>query len=228
MNVDDSSIKGSKIRQLHQPQMPEDIEKVLMIWDKEPGRLNMTNKIAQAMLNRTSPRGTEVLLDYGTGTGLIALVFYSSVTKIVAVDSSKDMLAFLQKKLNAASIKKIKPQEWSIGDDLQKLPTFDIIIVSLTLHHVMDTALAAEVFHSLLNPGGIIAVADLDPDNGESHRAEMIVHNGFIREDLEEIFNTAGFTDIQFEDVATLTKVSSKTKEIKDFPIFLMIAYKAK
>jgi 2-polyprenyl-3-methyl-5-hydroxy-6-metoxy-1,4-benzoquinol methylase len=57
--------------------------------------------------------------------------------------------------------------EWSIGNDLQKLPGFDLITVSLTLHHVVDTVLAAEVFNSHLDPGGTIAVADLDADNGE-------------------------------------------------------------
>ena len=207
--------------------MAEDIEKVLIQWDKDPGRLSMTHKIAQAMLNRTSPQGTEVLLDYGTGTGLIALEFYHSVKKIVAVDSSKDILTFLRKKLNAESITTIEPLEWSIGNDLQKLPRFEIIIVSLTLHHVVDTALAAEVFYSLLNPGGTIAVADLDPDNGESHGPEMTVQNGFVWENMREIFKKAGFTNIEFENVATLTKVSSKTGEIKDFPIFLMIAHKA-
>jgi ubiquinone/menaquinone biosynthesis C-methylase UbiE len=207
--------------------MSEDFENALMRWDKEPGRLNMTHKIARAMLNRTSPQGNEVLLDYGTGTGLIALEFYPFVKKIVAVDSSKDMLTFLQKKLNADSITTIEPIEWSIGNDLQKLPRFDIIIVSLTLHHVMDTALAAEVFYSLLNPGGTIAVADLDPEDGESHGPEMIMHNGFVRADLRDIFKKAGFTTIQIDTVAPLTKVSSKTGVVKEFPIFLMIAHKA-
>jgi len=206
--------------------MSEDFEKALMRWDEEPGRISMTHKIAQAMLKRISPRGTEVLLDYGTGTGLIALEFYHSVKTIVAVDSSKDMLTFLQKKLNADSITTIKPLEWSIGNDLKKLPGFDIIIVSLTLHHVVDTALAAEVFYSLLKPGGIIAITDLDPDNGESHGPEMTVHHGFVQENLIEIFKKAGFTNIQFDTVATLTKMSSKTREIKNFPIFLMIAHK--
>jgi hypothetical protein len=97
----------------------------------------------------------------------------------------------------------------------------------MTLHHVIDIALAAEVFYSLLNPGGTIAVADLDPDNGESHGPEMIVHNGFVRTNLMEIFKKAGFTTIQIDTVATLTKVSSKTRELKEFPIFLMIAHKA-
>ena len=76
------------------------------------------------------------------------------------------MLTFLQKKLNADSITSIEPLEWSIGSDSSQLPRFDIKIVSLTLHHVPDTSQAAEVFYSLLKPGGIIAIADLDPDNG--------------------------------------------------------------
>jgi ubiquinone/menaquinone biosynthesis C-methylase UbiE len=88
--------------------MPEDFEKSLMRWDKEPCRLTLTYKIARAMLNRTPPQGNEVLLDYGTDTGLIALEFYPSVKKIVAVDSSKDMLTFLRKKLNANSITTIE------------------------------------------------------------------------------------------------------------------------
>lgn len=204
----------------------EDFQMALMRWDKDPGRLAMTHKIAQAMLERTSPRGNEVLLDYGTGTGLIALEFRNSVKKIVAVDSSKDTLTFLRKKLNADSITTIEPLEWSIGSDPSQLPRFDIIIVSLTLHHVTDTRQAAEVFYSLLKPGGIIAIADLDPDNGESHSPEMTVHNGFVRENLMEIFKKAGFTDIQIDNVATLSKMSSKTSELKEFPIFLMIAHK--
>jgi hypothetical protein len=62
--------------------MSEDFEKALMMWDKEPGRLTMTHNIAQAMLNRTSPQGNEVLLDYGTGTGLIAWNFTLSSKRL--------------------------------------------------------------------------------------------------------------------------------------------------
>ncbi|MFA5269058.1 MAG: class I SAM-dependent methyltransferase [Methanoregula sp.] len=207
--------------------MPEDFEQKLIHWDNDPARLSLTNKIAKAMLTKTAPKGDELLLDYGTGTGLLALEFRPHVKKIVAVDLSEDMLAFLRKKLAAAAITGIEPLAWSIGDDPQELPRFDIIIVSLTLHHVMDTARAAGVLYSLLNPGGVIAVADFDPDNGESHGPGMAVHPGFVRADLMEIFRNAGFTGIQVEDVAALTKASSKTGMLREFPVFLMTARKA-
>ncbi len=205
--------------------MPE--EQALIRWDQDPACLSLAHKIARAMLDKTAPKGDEVLLDYGTGIGLIALEFRPHVKTIVAVDSSEDMLAFLRKKLAASSITTIVPLAWSVGDDSQELPRSDIIIVSLTLHHVMDTSLAAGIFYSHLNPGGTIVVADLDPDNGESHGPEMTVHPGFVRADLVEIFRNAGFTGIQVEDVATLTKASSKTGTVKEFPVFLMTTHKA-
>jgi hypothetical protein len=137
------------------------------------------------------------------------------------------MLAFLRKKLAAASITPIVPLAWSIGDDPQELPRSGIIIVSLALHHVMDAARAAGVFYSLMNHGGVIAVDDLDPDNRESHGPGMAVHPGFVRADLGELFRNAGFTGIQAEDVAPLAKASSKTGTLREFPVFLMTAHKA-
>ena len=200
--------------------MSEDFEKVLIKWDKEPGRLSMTHNIARAMLNRTSPQGNEVVLDYGTGTGLIAREFYPSVKKIVAVDSSKEILTFLRKKLDADSITSIEPLAWSIGDDQQKLPRFDIIIVSLTLHHVVDITLAADVFYKLLNPGGTIAVADLDPDNGESHGPEMIVHSGFDRDESGRDIQKSRIHHYPDRNCCNTVESEFKDRRVKRVPHF--------
>ena len=51
------------------------------MWDSDPNLLIMTQKIAQAMKSRINPNGTELLLDYGTVTGLIALQLYNPVKK---------------------------------------------------------------------------------------------------------------------------------------------------
>ncbi|MEN6518945.1 MAG: class I SAM-dependent methyltransferase [Methanospirillum sp.] len=96
------------------------------------------------MLDRTSPGGNEVLPEYGTGTGRIALEFFPSVKKSVAVDPSKEMPAYLRRKLDAASITTVVPLAWSIGSDPSPVPRFDSI-VSPIYHHVPDTPHAAEV-----------------------------------------------------------------------------------
>jgi ubiquinone/menaquinone biosynthesis C-methylase UbiE len=59
-------------------------------------------------------------LDYGTGTGFIALQLYLSVKNIITVDSAKNMLAILQKKIDDKKIVPIKPLKWSIGDDINQ------------------------------------------------------------------------------------------------------------
>jgi len=96
----------------------------------------------------------------------------------------------------------------------------------MTLHHIKNTLQASDVFSSLLCPGGKIAIADLDPDNGKFHDPGIAEYDGFNRDSLAGIFRKAGFTSLQFDDVATITKVSSKTKNLKEFSIFLMSAEK--
>ena len=105
----------------------------------------------------------------GPVTGNIALNLYPHVKKIIAVDSARNMLAMLAGKLEKEGIMSIEPREWSIGQDTTDLPRFDRIVCSMTLHHVRDTSEAAQVFYELLVPGGQIAIADLDSENGEFH-----------------------------------------------------------
>jgi ubiquinone/menaquinone biosynthesis C-methylase UbiE len=154
-------------------------DKAAVVWDKDPGRLQMAGTIADAMINALHPDGTELAMDYGTGTGNIALRFAPLVKRIIAADSAQGMLEVLKGKLLADGITTLEPREWSIGQDTADMPRFDLIVSSMTLHHVQDTAAAARVFYELLQPGGRIAIADLDSDNGEFHEAPGIAeHDG--------------------------------------------------
>jgi ubiquinone/menaquinone biosynthesis C-methylase UbiE len=203
-------------------------EKAAVVWDKDPGRVQMARTIADAMINALNPDGNELVMDYGTGTGNIALRILPHVKRIIAVDSSKGMLDVLQEKLSASGMTAIEPREWSIGQDTSHLPRFDVIVSSMTMHHVRDTAGAARAFFTLLVPGGRIAIADLDSDNGEFHEAPGIAeHDGIDRRFLQQVFEQAGFGSVQFHEGATIQKVSYRTGKMKDFTIFLMTAQKA-
>jgi SAM-dependent methyltransferase len=196
-----------------------------VIWDEDPGRVQMATTIADAMISALHPGGTELVMDYGCGTGNIALRIAPHVQNIVAVDSSQGMLVVLKEKLVTKGITTIEPREWSIGQDPSGLPAFDAIVSSMTLHHIRDTAAAARTFHELLLPGGRIAIADLDPDSGEFHEADGIAeHNGIDRKNLQQVFEEAGFGSITFSNAATIHKISSRTGKLRDFTIFLMTA----
>ncbi|MDP3564987.1 MAG: class I SAM-dependent methyltransferase [Methanoregula sp.] len=196
-----------------------------VVWDKDPGRVQMAKTIADAMINALHPDGTELVMDYGTGTGNIALRIAPQVKRIIAVDSAHGMLEVLKGKLLADGITAIEPREWSIGQDTAGMPRFDLIVSSMTLHHVRDTAAAARTFHELLLTGGRIAIADLDSDNGEFHEAPGIAeHDGIDRNNLQQVFKRAGFGSIRFSDAATIHKTSSHTGKPRDFTLFLMTA----
>jgi len=200
-------------------------DKKAVIWDKDPGRVEMAQTIADAMINALHPNGTELVMDYGTGTGNIAFRIAPHVKKIIAVDSAPGMLEVLNQKLKTGGISTIEAREWSIGKDIADLPVFDAIVSSMTMHHIRDTAAAARTFHELLQPGGRIAIADLDPDNGEFHEAHGIAeHDGIDRKNLQQAFEMAGFESVRFSDAATIHKISSLSGNPRQFTIFLMSA----
>ena len=144
---------------------------------------------------------------------------------IIAVDSAIGMLEVLKEKLRSAGITTIEPREWSVGLNTAALPAFNLIVSSMTLHHVKDTSIAARTFFELLLPGGRITIADLDSDNGEFHDAPSIAeHEGFDRKNLQRIFEEAGFDAVRFSEWATIPKISSYTGKPRDFTIFLMTA----
>jgi ubiquinone/menaquinone biosynthesis C-methylase UbiE len=205
--------------------MTDFFNKAAVHWDKDPGRVQMAKTIADAMINALHPEGTELVMDYGTGTGNIALRIAPHVRRIIAVDSAKGMLEVLKEKLVTDGITNIEPREWSIEQDTADLLEFDLIVSSMTLHHVRDTEAAARTFHKLLQPEGRIAIADLDSDNGEFHEAKGIAeHNGIDRKNLQQVFEDAGFDSVRFSQTATIHKTSSLTGKPRDFTIFLMTA----
>jgi ubiquinone/menaquinone biosynthesis C-methylase UbiE len=200
-------------------------EQAAIEWDNDPNRVQMARTIADTMIRILQPAGTETVMDYGTGTGLIALHIRQYVKRIVAVDSAQNMLAVLGQKLAEGGITSVEQRAWNIGMETGDLPQFDIIVSSMTLHHVRNTDSAARVFYSLLKPGGRIAIADLNAENGEFHEKPGIAeHDGFDRDVLRQIFSDAGFRDIRFYEAATITKRSSGTGQIRSFSIFLLTA----
>jgi ubiquinone/menaquinone biosynthesis C-methylase UbiE len=200
-------------------------ERAAVIWDKDPGRVQMAQTIADAMIAALEPKGTEMVMDYGTGTGNIALRMLPHVKKIIAVDSSSGMLDMLKQKLSSAGIESIEIKEWSVGQNPEYLPRFDIIVSSMTMHHIRNTEQAVMAFHDLLLPGGSIAIADLDSDNGEFHETPGITeHDGIDRRYLQQVFEKAGFVSVRFLEAATIQKTSSRTGKLRDFTIFLMTA----
>ena len=94
------------------------------------------------------------------------------------------------------------------------------------MHHVPDTAALFKQWYELLLPGGLVAAADLDTEDGSFHGDNTgVFHLGLDREHLKLLLLKAGFHDIRTVTAATMTKdIEGKGK--REFPVFLIIGRK--
>lgn len=103
------------------------------------------------------PADARRILDLGTGDGrLLALVNQQhAATEAVAIDFSPAMLEAVRQRFAADG--RVRVLEHNMDDSLPALGTFDAVISSFAIHHLVHErkrTLYQEVFH-LLNPGGV-------------------------------------------------------------------------
>lgn len=191
-------------------------------WDDNPLFRERGLKIAQAIRQAVPLRPNMSALDYGCGTGLLSFPLKDELGAIVLADSSSGMLDVVAEKIAAQGVTNMTPMKL----DLLVAPTltqkFDLIITSMTLHHVPDTDQILKIFHDLLNPDGYLCIADLDQEDGSFHGPEVDVHHGFDRDDLSRRAAQAGFSELQFQTVFSIAK--ERPSGTRDYPVFLMTA----
>ncbi len=84
---------------------------------------------------------------------------------------------------------------------------FDLIVSSMAMHHIQDVSTALSRLHDCLRPGGRVALADLDAEDGSFHPDGMgVYHQGFDRDDFRARMMAAGFTDVRTSDAHQIEK----------------------
>jgi ubiquinone/menaquinone biosynthesis C-methylase UbiE len=191
-------------------------------WDENPVFQDRANQIAAAIVTAIPLNSTMRALDYGSGTGMLSFPLQEKLGHITLKDTSAGMLAVVDEKIAA----------WDIGNmttrlmDLTAAPTpderYDLIYSSMTLHHIPDTNAILKAFHTLLNPGGWLCIADLDQEDGSFHGIQVDVHHGFDRDALAAQAAQAGFADILFSTVFEIVKTTEAGS--RAYPVFLLLA----
>ena len=137
-------------------------------------------------------------------------------------DISTGMLEQVEKKIAASGMTGRE------GDpprpDQEPLPAerYDLVCLQLILHHIMDTDQILKALHDILAPGGALAVADMDLEDGTFHREAYEGYFGFERDRAGGEGPQAGFATVLFDDVLTIHKVRGGVE--REYPMFLMIA----
>jgi len=188
-------------------------------YEQDVKRLNNIQNIANLIKQEVSFDKSMTIMDFGSGTGLLLEQIAPMVGKIVAVDMSKSMNKKLESKRDDIECE-IEILEIDLSKEQPDMK-FDSIISSMTIHHVKDIEKLFRGFYEMLEDGSMIALADLDTEDGSFHTEDTGVHHlGFERDWIADIARQVGFKDVKIQDA------SVAQKPYGDFPIFLLTGVK--
>lgn len=121
-------------------------------------------KIRQALIDQLRLNGNETLLDFGCGTGTLAIMIkeqFPSVN-VIGIDVDDDVITIANRKIQAKGLS-ITIKKYN-GEDLSGFAhqQFDKIVSSLVFHHIptrQKRVLLSHLFR-MMKPGGQLHIAD--------------------------------------------------------------------
>ena len=152
-----------------------------------PKNIFLANLVCQAVEAQIDFLSDKAILDFGGGTGLLALPLAKQAKSVTLVDISEKMLEQACLKAEQQDIKNIQFLE----QDLLANPLdqkFDLIIVSRVLHHMPDLDATLAMFRHHLKEKGQVLIADFVKTDTN--------HHGFELAELENKLDQFGFSSI--------------------------------
>ena len=193
-------------------------------WDEEPRRVRLAGDLFRAINGAALCSPAMDALDFGCGTGLVTLQLAACVRSVTAVDSSRGMLEVLARKARASAAENVRVRHLDLdaGDTVEG--AHDLIVSTMTLHHVRDVERLLGQFYRALRPGGRLCLADLDLEDGAFHgNNDGVFHLGFDRDQLTRWLEAAGFSQVEITTAAEVVKPVADGN-LRAFPIFLATA----
>ena len=193
-------------------------------WDANPARVALARGVVGAIRAAVPLRPHMAAMDFGAGTGLVALGLLPDVGEVTAVDASGEMLRVLGEKVKALGVANLSTLQCDVGEAALPPGHFDLIVSSMTLHHLPDVPTVLKHLRPALRSGGWIALADLDTEDGTFHADPTgIHHHGFERAEVCRWLEDFGFTDASSREAYRITRPGSDGV-LRTYPVFLVTA----
>lgn len=208
----------------------ERFDRAAETWDDNPRRVRLARQVMRSMQDSIPFQTSWNVLEIGCGTGLLSCPVARKTAQLTTIDTSQGMIDELKKKLRGQKHLNIRPVvldilSTSLSPELAQL--YDLVFSSMTFHHIEEVNKALQKLYTLVRPGGYLAIADLDEEDGFFHDSgDERVHHGFRRDQFGKLLMHAGFIGVSFSTAATLTKINRAGNE-RSYSVFLATARKS-
>lgn len=140
-----------------------------------PKNIFLANLVCHAIEKQINLLSGKEILDFGGGTGLLALPLAKQAKSVTLVDISEKMLEQARLKAEDQEIRNLQLLEQDLlANPLEQ--QFDLIVVSRVLHHMPDLDATLAMFHHHLRENGQVLIADftkIEPNHHGFDLAEL-------------------------------------------------------
>ncbi len=181
----------------------------------------------ETLLSTVKPAKDDVIVEFGSGTGIFAFELAKRCKKVIAVDISQKMLEYTENKARGKGISNIEYVHSGFLNYSHDGQPVDAIVTQLALHHLPDfwKNIAISRMADILRAGGQLFIKDVVfptrkpdeylelidktltefsklADNNSTEGFENHIKNEYSTFDwaLEEMFKNAGLKMIKKED----------------------------
>ena len=190
-------------------------------WDT-PEKVAFTHQVAEAIAETVPLDAQWRALEVGAGTGLLGAELAPRLAHVLLTDVSPGMLEVARERA-ATQDGRLDVQRWDLTEAPAAEPV-DLVLASMVLHHVGDLDGLLANLRASLNPGGWVALVDLDPDPENRYHGEGFGgHHGIDRADLLAKLAALGFEELADRTAGQRTKAKDGVDYLHD--IFLVTGH---
>lgn len=199
----------------------KDFSQAATTWDEKPQRIDLAAAVSVAIKQHIPLTAGMDALEFGCGTGLVTFHLLDRLRQVTAMDSATGMLDVLRQKADTLGARNVETCHNATSIPQLAERRYDLIYSSMVFHHVPQIEPVLHALIRALRPGGYLAIADLDAEDGTFHdQAQGVEHHGIDRSWLGEQLQQAGLCEVQHCTAHTIIK--KRPVGDRHYPVFLV------